>query len=61
MMTGTHKAICKETTAVFRRNSRPGEQRCLSCDQPFTSWHIIKNRICQDCHRQWERNVLEEL
>ena len=60
MMTLTQKVIVKETTAVFQRNRRPGEWQCLACDKRFRSWHIIKNRICAACIRQWERNMLEE-
>ena len=60
MMTLTQKDICRETTAVFSHNRRPGVRGCLVCDQPFHSWHIVLNRVCPACHRQWERNVREE-
>ena len=41
-----------ETTFVKPLSSKPntpGILRCLSCQKPFKSWDVKKNRLCSKC------------
>ena len=59
MLTHQARDILMETEALFERHRRPGLATCLGCSHLFTSWHVVKNRLCAGCTRRNERGEYE--